>query len=175
MFFLQLPFLGLWRGWIGSAIQRGAGSADSRDARQRVLPTSRATVVRAGVSRCMVARTRVRRRRAGKPGRTACPHRRSRKNTGNHGPACRSPMSAAAPRRTVPFGHLPWRWSDRRLQRARTFYTNLKSDKLELIESDGGRGLPGSEQSLSRDPSSSGHQQTAVTAGQSSGESPATL
>ena len=34
------------------------------------------------------------------------------------------------------------------MQRARTFYTNLKSDKLELIESDGGRGLPGSEKAL---------------------------
>ncbi len=34
------------------------------------------------------------------------------------------------------------------VERARTFYTNLKSNKLELIESDGGRGLPGSEQAL---------------------------
>jgi dienelactone hydrolase len=35
------------------------------------------------------------------------------------------------------------------VQRARKFYTNLKSDKLELIESDVGRGLPGSEGALS--------------------------
>jgi dienelactone hydrolase len=34
------------------------------------------------------------------------------------------------------------------VERARTFYTNLKSHKLELIESDSGRGLPGSEKAL---------------------------